>query len=322
MSETKINQYVELFETLKKAMKWKVFDDNIVKTIASVYVMNDKKWEEGRFFQVADDLKKEAGAFSSMKSHPRFTMAALLDVKFDQPAEKVPQLFDVYNTLKQEKFKGGESTYIAAASLLTQDESIQETAEKAMILYEKMKKEHPFITGASDYPLAVLLAMEEKNDMIERIENYYEALDKQGFKKGNELQFLSHILSLGSGENPQLFIQRAVEVSDAFKEAGIKSKPMYYPMIGMLALLPTDLFDMHDIQTMYEKLTNMKHFKWSKDMNVLIAGSFFVNEKLEHSGLTETSLYTTLESILQAQQAAMIAAITGATAAASSNGSN
>ncbi|MFB4165728.1 hypothetical protein ACE1TI_18480 [Alteribacillus sp. JSM 102045] len=54
-------------------------------------------------------------------------------------------------------------------------------------------------------------------------------------------------------------------------------------------------------------------------MNVMMAVSFYVNERIEQTGLAETSLL--LESILQAQQAVMIATVT-ASAAASTNSSN
>ncbi|MFZ4453092.1 DUF4003 family protein [Salibacterium aidingense] len=304
-------------------MKWKVFDNKIIMTTASMYVMKGKEVKVHSFLNVSEELKKQAGLFSSMRSHPRFTMAAMLDVSFDEPETKIPKLFDVYQTLKKEKFKSGTSTYIAASTLLNEESPAEDIAKRAMALYQEMKKEHPFLTGTGDYPLAVLLALEEQNDMIQRIESCYDALSRQGLKKGNDLQFLSHILSMGSQENPQPLVHRTVEVHDAFKNAGIRPKMMYYPMIGMLALLPAEQVDIPEIHDMYEQLKGIKHFKWNKDMNVLIAGSFFVSEKLEHAGLAETSLYTSLESILQAQQAAMIASITAAGAAASANsGSN
>ncbi|WP_158735562.1 DUF4003 family protein [Alteribacillus sp. YIM 98480] len=185
-----------------------------------------------------------------------------------------------------------------------------------------MKNEHPFLTGTSDYPLAVLLALEERPGMIELMETYYDQLSKSGFTKGNDLQFLSHILTLSSKENHQTLVQRAVDVLQAFKQKGIKPKTMYYPVIGMLALLSPELFEMKAIRELYEEMNGVKHFKWQKDMNVIMAVSFHINEKMGPSSLSETSLYTALESILQAQQAVMIAAMTASFAAASSSSNN
>ncbi|MFB4165726.1 DUF4003 family protein [Alteribacillus sp. JSM 102045] len=79
MSSAKIKKFVEIYEKLKKEMKWKVTDKRILMTIASMYVMNDKPFHFERMMQLADQIKKRAGMFSSMKSYPRFTTAALLE---------------------------------------------------------------------------------------------------------------------------------------------------------------------------------------------------------------------------------------------------
>jgi len=50
-----------------------------------------------------------------------------------------------------------------------------------------------------------------------------------------------------------------------------------------------------------------------------MAVSFYVNNKLEHNSLPEAGLHTTLETLLQAQQAVMIATITDTASAANSS---
>ncbi|MFB4165727.1 DUF4003 family protein [Alteribacillus sp. JSM 102045] len=168
-------------------------------------------------------------------------------MKTETPEAKITELFKLYKTFRNATFKSGVNTYLAASTLLTQDHSDLDTKKivgKTSDIYEGMKKEHPFLTGTSDYPLAVLLALEKRPGMIEHIERFYKQLSKNGFSKGNDLQFLSHILSLSSQENHQTLVQRAVDVFHAFKQERIKPKTMYYPVIGMLALLPSDLFEM------------------------------------------------------------------------------
>lgn len=70
---------------------------------------------------------------------------------------------------------------------------------------------------------------------------------------------------------------------------------------------------------MYQQLMGEKHFKWEKDMNVTMAVSFYVNDKVDHSSLTDASIRTTLEMVLQAQQAVLVPTITATTVAANSN---
>ncbi|WP_047980935.1 DUF4003 family protein [Ornithinibacillus contaminans] len=321
--ETKLNQLNHIYQELKESLKWKVSDKRILMTIASIYVINHKEFRVDRFRAIAEKIKDHASVFSSLRSQSRFTTAAMLDVNFEQPENKIQDLFNLYDLYRAEKFASGTYTYIAASILLTRAQANPEkTIQRAKELYNGMKKEHVFLTSSDDYPLATLLALEEASNVIERMEEFYVALNNEGLSKGNHLQFLSHILTLGSAADASTLINRTTAVADSLKLAGIKSKTIYYPIFGMLALLPHEKFAAEQIVSIYESLNQEKEFKWQKDMNFMLAASFFVHDELEHDGLAETSLTTILEAILQAQQAVMIATITAATAASSSsNGS-
>uniref|UniRef100_UPI0011A39293 DUF4003 family protein n=1 Tax=Staphylococcus epidermidis TaxID=1282 RepID=UPI0011A39293 len=72
----------------------------------------------------------------------------------------------------------------------------------------------------------------------------------------------------------------------------------------------------------YVHLNQTKQFKWQKDLNATLAASFYVKDKLEQSALIETSLYTTIQTILQAQQATMTASIAASAAATGSGSGN
>ncbi|MBP2076277.1 DUF4003 family protein [Oceanobacillus polygoni] len=323
MYSEKINQYRAIYKELYAAMKWKVSDRRTLMAIASLYVMSKKEFHFDAFIQLADRIKARAGFFSPMKSTSRFTTAATLDIKFDRPENQINNLFVFYDKLRKAKFSSGVYTYLAASTLLTHAdhrENEEQMIVRAKEIYDGMKKEHPFLTSASDYPLAVLLAYDNHNSIIEQIERYYESLSKNGFRKGNDLQFLSHILSLDTNTSVDRLVSRTTTIMDSFRDAGIRPRPMYYPIIGMLSLLPEEQFQMHEISRMFDQLNNEKSFRWQKDMNLITAVSFYVNEKIDNKSLAATTLQTTLESILQAQQAVMIATIASTTAA--SNAAN
>ncbi|MDO6450128.1 DUF4003 family protein [Oceanobacillus profundus] len=327
MDSEKINQYKTVYNELYAAMKWKVSDSRTLMAIASIYVMSKKEFHFDAFLQLADRIKARAGFFSPMKSTSRFTTAATLDIKFDRPENQINNLFILYDKLRKAKFSSGVYTYLAASTLLTHIDyrnNEEQMIARAKEIYDGMKQEHPFLTSASDYPLAVLLAYENHNDIIEQMERYYESLSKNGFRKGNDLQFLSHILSLDTNTSADRLVSRTTTIMDSFRDAGIRPKPMYYPIIGMLSLLPEEQFQMHGISQMFDQLNNEKSFRWQKDMNLITAVSFYVNEKIDNKSLAATTLQTTLESILQAQQAVMIATIASTTAAtnAANNSTN
>ncbi|SFL91950.1 DUF4003 family protein [Salibacterium qingdaonense] len=323
MISSKIEQYTDYYETLKKELRWKAFDNLVIMNTASIYVMNGRTLDTARFLELAEQLKKRSGMFSAMSSHPRFTMAGMLDASLEDPEAAVPELFRVYQMLKDHNFRSGASTYMAAFTVMKNAAPPEETARRTMDLFQKMKKEHPMLTDANDYPLAVLLAMEKESDMAARIETCYDALKREGLTSGNSLQFLSHILTLGSGGQPQQAAGRAAEVLDKWKRTGLKAKPMYYPVLGMMALLPEESLDLEAVRDTAAQLNRTKAFKWSKDMNVLAAASFFVSDNMEEGSLAETGLYTSVEAIIQAQQTAMIAAVSaGAAASAAANSAN
>lgn len=316
-----IDNYIQIFEQLKNEMKWKVSDKKILMMIASLYAMNKKDFQFERFFKVADEIKNRSGIFSYMRTESRYTAAAILDVNYDDPENKVSSLFELYEDMIKEKFNRGIFSYVAASVLLkiAGDHEYQLLIVKAKEIYNDMKKEHPFLTSAEDYPIAVLLASNYRDDVIQRNEYFYDQLNQNGFYKGNNLQFLSHILSLNNEEEEDELLSRTIYIFDSFKENGIKQKAMYYPVMGMLALLPEPESEMNNITDVYERLNQEKQFKWQKDLNLILAVSFFIKDKLKQPNLTETSLYTMIETILQAQQVAMAGSVAAAAGASSNN---
>lgn len=310
--EQKTMHYIGLYHELRKHMKWKVTDTRILMAIASLYVMHNKPFNMNRLLMVTDQIKKKATMFSPMKSQPRFTTGALLDINFEQPEKQVDLLFNYYDIFRKEKFKASVFTYISASIIITNqhnNSNIHGVIRKAKDIYDGMKHEHSFLTSDSDYPLATLLAFESENrdNLIQRMEYFYDGLHKNGFRKGNDLQFLSHILSLGRDTSVDTLISRSIHIFDHFKGSGIKPKPTHYPIIGMLSLLPESEVDMKSIQQIYKRLNGEKHFKWQKDTNLMVAVGFSVKEKLTHTQLAETNIHTTIEMVIQAQQAVMIA---------------
>ncbi|MDQ0246119.1 hypothetical protein J2S09_003706 [Bacillus fengqiuensis] len=219
----------------------------------------------------------------------------------------------------------GTFTYIAALVMLSNTpdrRNRQECIKKSLAFYKGMKAEHLFLTSSSDYPLAVLLAKAEGSvdELIHHIELFYKKLNKSGFRKGNDLQFLSHILSLGHESEADLLVERCTRLFDLFKQSGSKPKAMHYPAVGLLALVDDRASEIETIRQIVHELNSEKGFKWHKDLNFIMASHFVMSEKTKNSSLLEAGIYTTLEALIQAQQAAMIAVVAGTTTAVDSSG--
>ncbi|KHF39416.1 DUF4003 family protein [Halalkalibacter okhensis] len=319
-----VNEYSSIFRQLKKRLKWHFTDERTLMMVASLYVTRNKEFRPSSFLEISDYIKNNVGMFSSLKSSQRFISAAMLDVNYDQPKEKFHEYVAVYEKLVEGGFKRGNFTFMAALCLLlgdTNETNHKWMIERAMAVYKGMKKDHFFLTGESDYPLAVLLAQVNRDidEMMDDIDYYYKALPPHGFRKGNDLQFLSHILSLDKNVDSDILIHRISELTNMFKEAGRKIKPVFYPTIGLLSLLENGLEEVDNVMALFKRLNVEKGFRWHKDVNFIMAVTFIVKDKVEDTSLISTGIQTTIETIIQAQQAAMFAAMTGAAVAVSSS---
>ncbi|MEL3972752.1 DUF4003 family protein [Rossellomorea oryzaecorticis] len=314
----KIETYKDIYADLKKRLRWKVTDTRSLMMIASLYVMNNMDFDEDRLEEVADHIKKEVGFFTTLHSHQRYIFAAMLYTRFQHPEEKVTDFIQTYKALVDEGFSMGAYTYISAMVLINEDGNSEAAAPRAMEVYKKMRKKHFFLTGQSDYPLAILLAQRthDVDKLIDHIEFFYERLNQYGFYKGNDLQTMSHILSLVEDVNPDELVTRCTEISDRLKEEGIRSKSMFYPHIAMLAFLTNGKDHIVSVKKIHDTLNN--DIRWQKDMNFMMAVTLHLSDQIENSSLLQTNLSTTIEVLIQAQQSASVAAIAGATAASNS----
>ncbi|MCA1055689.1 DUF4003 domain-containing protein [Rossellomorea aquimaris] len=314
----KVDVYKDVYGDLKKRLRWKVADTRSLMLIASLYVTDNQVYDGDSLEEMADYIKKEVGFFTTMQSHQRYTFAAMLLTRFQHPQEKFSEFIQMYKALVDGGFSMGAYTYVSAMVLLNDDKSHLDIAPRAMDVYKKMRKKHFFLTGQSDYPLAMLLAQgtKEIDTLIERIEFFYGKLNQSGFHIGNDLQTMSHILSLIEEVDPEVLVTRCTEIFDRLKDEGMKTKAMYYPQIAMLAFLTNGKEHITHVKEIQESLNH--EIRWQKDMNFMMAVTLHLSDQIENSSLLQTNLSTTIETLIQAQQSASVAAIAGATAASNS----
>ncbi|QDP39845.1 DUF4003 family protein [Radiobacillus deserti] len=316
----KREQYVATFLNLKKKMKWRPMNKRSLMLIAATYVIQNKPFDWNRFRMLSDYIKYAASVFSPLKSNHRYVLAAKIDTGYDHPEKAFSSMLEAFEALDRAGFWRNEFSYIAATVLLDEGDN-NFLAERARHIYDAMRKEHSFITSNSDYPLAALLAKEEGSvrELIETMEYFYSELNKRGFKKGDALQFLSHILSLDNGINRSILIQRCATILHALEDFGIKRKRMYYPVIGLLAFVNNGESLLPIIQSTWNELNEVEAFIWNEDLNLLMAVNIIVSDQFEQNEIMLTGLTTTIESIVQAQEAASTAAWIGAMGGISSN---
>ncbi|SDY93029.1 DUF4003 domain-containing protein [Bacillus sp. 166amftsu] len=320
--QQKLEQYTHIYAQLKGELKWKTSDSRTGMMIAAMYTGSDKPFDLGRFLEISSYIKDQVGMFSYLKSYHRFVVAATLDIHFTHYKKAFQQFLDIYERLVAGGFSRSIFTYLAAAALLPEESGQHDTRiQRSMQVYKRMKEDHFFLTSANDYPLAVLLAgqSEKVETLMDRVERLYQKLAAAGLRKGNDLQFLSHILSLKKDVSEDMLVAQCTNIWNLLKQEKVKVKQMHYPAAGLLALLEDGEKEVHSIRAFIEKLQGDKLFRWHTDANILIAIQLFVSQKGAESQAANTGLQTMIEVLIQAQQATMLAAITASSAATSAS---
>ncbi|PTL40117.1 DUF4003 family protein [Alkalicoccus saliphilus] len=320
-----LKKYEDIFLQLKKSFKWEMADSKLFMNASSMYVLKEKDFSLARYRDLTEHIKKEAALFSPLRSTPRLTMGAVLDTNYEEPKERLKDVELIYKELRNQKFKKGAATYTTALVLLSSGDRtvpFHEQTSKTMEVHRAMKKEHPFITSEHDYPLASLLAQRKENteELMNRIEYFYKEATGIGLHKGNDLQFLSHILSLDEEHEKEELVERLKEAAAEWKKSGLKLKQLHYPALALLALTSLEKVTFEKIKRTADDLNRKKPFRWHKDWNSLTAANLVMVTLFDQQKAVDVHLFATMETVMEAQNAAMIATIAGG-AAVSSSGS-
>lgn len=323
MDANVIRQEVETtYEKVKSLAGWTV-DKNVVLTITSYYVTSEREFDAASLSRVMDTLKSRAGWLSPLRGNLLPMMAAFLDQPGADIDKETERLFAKQQALKDLGFRNTIHSYLAAL-LLTNDPDLYENeARQAKRLYDAIKKQHFFLTSDDDYAYAVLLG-KRGADPIEHAKSmrvYYNALKTEGFRSGNEMQWLSQVMTYIQIEFEPKLLARAAEVLTLFKR-NTKVRPVHYPMIGFLTVFEVDDIELMNIVELTHILEESKPFKWNREMALSIAIGYIMHKLTESAEEASIRLATSVELIIQAQQAVMAATIAAMVASSAANSSN
>lgn len=319
--EKKIKGMMMNFETLRTAFKWD--HDLVSHLIALNCAMKGKELDVQRIKDTKAYIKRETGVFSPFRGSMGYAVSGLLSAGEKEPFEAVASMITNEKILKSAGFK--YSSYLPTALYALENVydggDVTSYAKKAIAVYREMKENHPFLTSGDDYALAILLANTDHSPNV--LEEYYQMLNQQGFKKGNGLQMLSHILAF-SDRNIRDTVARCEKVFTFLNGHSYKVYGDYYPAIGVISLLDGEHDEiLNDLLEVLNFIKKQKRYKWlGKGMNLLIASALITSEYIDNQSddtLVSTTLSISIEAIIAAQQAAMITAISATTVATASS---
>ncbi|MGO4531747.1 DUF4003 family protein [Paenibacillus sp. 2TAF8] len=310
--------------SLKKPFKWQ---HPIMRRLAALlYVVENKRIDSEAILQSTELMKQHTQRFSAFRGPSSFHFAAMLSLTTDQ-LTRLQHTIQVHDLMKEIKFRNSDYLVMAAYQIAAQvsPDQFQHTVARAKAFYDRMKKEHPFLTGHDDYIFTAMLALSDLDVdyAVVRMEQLYQEL-KPNFSAKNSVQTLTQILVIGDGGSQ--VSGRLLALSEAFRSRNLRMDKTYtLPSLALFALFPAEINSLADqvIET-YDWLRSQEGFgAWSINKQELLLFSSALTalqhmESLQNDILT-SSMSTTITNIIVAQQAAMSAAAAAAAATAASS---
>lgn len=322
--DTLLNLFLENDRELKKAFRW---EQNIVKKNAAFQMaVNNQRVDIRQIKEMIDYMKENTSSFSYFR-HCLFPLATLMIAQ-----KNGHQLFDLtvqyYENLKEEEFNRSPFLPYVAFFLASEVQPTEagKTIEKAAQIYKVMKEKNFWLTSDDDYMLAVLLAHSDINPThaANEMTECYRYLNERGIRKGNALQTMSHILVL-SKEPVYKKCDRLLEYQQLLHEEKIKLDSYSRSLLAVLSIVESNVqATVNKIAKTDSTLASTKGFgNWSLGRGGRNMFSIALTLSEDMPKVTIDTLQATvqnsIQSLLLAQQAVMMAGIVAATTSTSAS---
>lgn len=326
--QTRLNQFIDDYHVLNKAFVW---DLQLIKQFGALVLSKPHtRLDAEEIKEMRSYIKHQTSSFSYFRGMNELMLAILVQ---NQPNSH--GVFDLttqyYDKLKAAGFKSGPYLPMAALSLASYlgEQTIESLISRMSDFYHGMKANHFWLTGQDDYVFAALLAQSglPVDASLKHMEMFYGDLADAGFYKGNPLQSLTHVLTLGE-ESYTTKLERTVRLNQYLIKKGYKLSSYHMPIMGVLVLIsdtPEELVDQAiDIERALTREKGFGGFSMEKKTRfvlsaMLIAQSVVENQVNQESSLSAAVLANSIQSIIIAQQVAMTAIIVAASSSAATS---
>ena len=196
-----IAAYLETFERLRARKRWST-DTATYRFVALTLGAAGDRVSHDRLEEVAAGLRKRAGWTSPLRSEIRYVVAAMILRRDLDPAGVHRQVIATRDRFREHGVKRrGTGATLAALLLVLQAEG--KRVPKAHLdrlarIYAQWRADHFWLTDGNDLPAAALHAGRELSveSLTGDIQRAYARLRDAGFRRGNQLQLVSHLLAV------------------------------------------------------------------------------------------------------------------------------
>ena len=330
MNSDTVADYLRTFETLRASKRWSD-DVAILRFVALTLTAAGLRDPRTSLDEVASILRTQAGWTSPLKSPLRYAVAAMILRRQLDAARTHAQVEKTVAALREQGLPRRGAAPLLAALLLVLHHQGREVPrrdlERMGEIYRRWRDDHFWLTGADDLPAAAIHAMREQpvETLGHEVERAYRKLHDAGFRRGQQLQFVSQILAVDP-RGVDASVERFKSCAKALEQGKQRVAPKAYDEIAILALTESDPAALIERVLGYrDRLLALKP-KPAKEIALSIATGIALAEDMEKSAgrnVGDLAMARSVQAILDAQQAmmsaAMIATISASTAAAAAS---
>ena len=331
-----MNEKINLFLENNKALEdvkgsWGMYGFQI-KSSALTCTMKNQRVDTDRINLALDIIKKNTSMFSNFRGINKLTTA--ITISFEDDMEySLKEIISIYDKLKDEFFTN-EYLVMAAQVIFNARYrvNVDDSVRNTRVAYDYMKKHHRFLTGQEDIANAAIIATTSANleETFNEIEESYQYLKDNRISYSNNIQSLSHILSLINLPS----IQKCDEVlamNSIMKEKNVPLKDYFIPMLGIITFLADNKEDfamnIADVSMNLKKEKGFGNFALGSNFRNMISATLVSIDYLDtlDNNIKENIIINTnniaLTVAIAMQTAVFVSSAAAASAAAASSSS-
>ncbi len=322
-----VTSYLRTFDALRRKKRWTT--NTVVLRFAALGLASVELADpHAQLERIASDLRDRAGWFGPLRSDVRYVVAAMLLRRGLSAAQVHPRVVRTRKALRRYRLpRGAPQTTFAALLLVLHENGAAvppRNLERMERIYQCWKQEHFWLTGRDDLPTAALHATQEESpeSLTRRIEEAYAALRRAKFRRGNQLQLVSHLMAMDP-RGVAKAVQRFERIAHSFRSERKRIWTSHYDEVAILAL--TEDTPAKLVKRVLDTCRALRAArpKPGKDLAFSLAAGLVLAEQARRLGeagsLPALSMLRSVQTILDAQAAAAMVAITAATAASASS---
>ena len=316
-SDDLVTSYLQAFDELRARKRWST-QSVTLRFVALGLVDVASTFGYDRLEQAATDLRKCSGWFSPLKSEIGYVVAAMILRRGLDTTRIHGCVSETRDGFKAHKVPSrGTGPTLAALLLALHGEGApvpEEQLERLALIYRRWNTDHRWLTNASDLPAAALHASRNVpvDVLAADVERAYTRLHDAGFRRGQQLQLVSQLLPVDP-RGTDTAVDRFCAVAECLKSEEERVGPSQYDEVAVLALTQGPAADV--VERVIRSRDRLRQAKARPDKSVAfsLAAGIELSADTERAGERDLMALESIRTILEIQQAMIIAVIATAT---------